>query len=239
VSGRQFFTPECCRHNYVSTTHLNAKIGSVVLASILLIGGGFYTLTAHSAEAATPAPSTSTPMTSPAATSIPAAPAPSATPTKTHRPRPASRTKKAKWIPAYPNDLLHAGTKRVVYDKALMTVWLIKADNTVVGQFPVVGRWDRPAAGTYRVFSKSTKAYNPNSKVTFNHMVRFTYGPDTRSPIGLHSIPRYYDGKLMHSVNQLGLAIARGGCVRLSEQGAAQVYKFARVGTLIVVLPSP
>ena len=139
----------------------------------------------------------------------------------------------------YPNDLLHAGTKRVVYDKALMTVWLIKADNTVVARYPVVGRWDRPAAGTYHVFSKSTKAFNPNSKVTFNHMVRFTYGPDTKSAIGLHAIPKYYDGTMMHSTKQLGLAIARGGCVRLSEEAAAQVYKFAKVGTLIVVLPSP
>lgn len=224
-------------------TTLNAKIGSGVIAGVLLLGGGFYALSANAAPLS-PSPSASTSATSNTATpmpgaSLPATPAPSAIPSSTHRPKPASRTKKAKWIPAYPNDLLHAGTKRVVYDKALMTVWLIKADNTVVGRFPVVGRWDRPKAGTYQVFSKSTKAYNPNSEVTFNHMVRFTYGPDTKSPIGLHSIPRYYNGKLMHSVNQLGLAIARGGCVRLSEQGAAQVYKFARVGTLIVVLPSP
>jgi hypothetical protein len=221
------------------TARLNAKIGSIALAGILLLGAGFYTLTARSADAATPAPIASTSEPLPADTSVTAVPMPSATPSSTHRPRSASRTKKAKWIPTYPNDLLHAGTKRVVYDKALMTVWLIKADNTVVGRFPVVGRWDRPQAGTYHVFSKSTKANNPNSGVTFNHMVRFTYGPDTKSPIGLHSIPRYYNGKLMHSVSQLGLAIARGGCVRLSEEGATQVYKFARVGTLIVVLPSP
>jgi len=211
----------------VPRTRLIAAIVGVLVAGVLLINSGYSPSWTRSVSAATlgPAP-TASPLTNP-------------TPTSTHRPKPASRTKKAKWIPVYPNDLLHAGTKRVVYDKALMTVWLIKADNTVVGQFPVVGRWDRPKAGTYHVFSKSTKANNPNSQVTFNHMVRFTYGPDTKSPIGLHSIPRYYDGKLMHSVNQLGLAIARGGCVRLSEKGAAQVYKFAHVGTLIVVLPSP
>ncbi|CAB4903205.1 unannotated protein [freshwater metagenome] len=208
------------------------------MAGVLLIGGGYSTSSLQSASAATLVPSP-TASTLPAPNLTAVTPTANPTPTSTHRPKPASRTKKAKWIPVYPNDLLHAGTKRVVYDKALMTVWLIKADNTVMGQFPVVGRWDRPKAGTYHVFSKSTKAYNPNSKVTFNHMVRFTYGPDTKSPIGLHSIPRYYDGKLMHSVKQLGLAIARGGCVRLSEQGAAQVYKFAHVGTLIVVLPSP
>lgn len=209
------------------------KVSAALIGVAALIGTGALMVTTNSANAAnvSPAPSASI-AASPARTSAP-------TPGPTHKPRPASRTKKAKWVPAYPNDLLHAGTKRVVYDKALMTVWLIKADNTVVARYPVVGRWDRPAAGTYHVFSKSTKAFNPNSKVTFNHMVRFTYGPDTKSAIGLHAIPKYYDGTMMHSTKQLGLAIARGGCVRLSEEAAAQVYKFAKVGTLIVVLPSP
>ena len=209
------------------------KISVALISSAAVIGAGVILVTANSANAtnSSPAPSVAV-ATSPAVTPTPRA-------SVTHKPRPASRTKKAKWVPVYPNDLLHAGTKRVVYDKALMTVWLIKADNTVVARYPVVGRWDRPAAGTYHVFSKSTKAFNPNSKVTFNHMVRFTYGPDTKSAIGLHAIPKYYDGTMMHSTKQLGLAIARGGCVRLSEEAAAQVYKFAKVGTLIVVLPSP
>jgi hypothetical protein len=70
-------------------------------------------------------------------------------------------------------------------------------------------------------------------------MVRFTYGPDTKSPIGFHSIPRYYDGRRMHPVSSLGLPIARGGCVRLSEKAAAEVYEFLDVGDLVVVLPSP
>jgi len=159
----------------------------------------------------------------------------------THKPKspvPASRTHKAKHVPAFPSDHTHHG-KRIVYDKALMTVWLIDRNDQVVARFPVVGRFDRPAKGTYHVFSKSPKAYNPNSKVTFNWMNRFTYGPDTKSAIGFHAIPRYYDGTPMHSTKQLGLAIARGGCVRLSEQAAKQVYDFLKVGDLVVVLPSP
>ncbi|MDI1290491.1 MAG: L,D-transpeptidase [bacterium] len=161
-----------------------------------------------------------------------------AKPKKPKKPKPASATHKAKNVPDFPRDKKHHG-KRIVYDKALMTVWLINKNDQVVARYPVVGRFDRPAKGVYRVFSKSPVAYNPSSKVTFNHMVRFTYGPDTMSPIGLHAIPRYYDGKPMHSVKQLGLAIARGGCVRLSEKAAAHVYKFAKVGDRVVVLPSP
>lgn len=214
-------------------------------ALALLVGGGWLATSARSADAATAGPDP-TPGTSAAADAAPTSPqvstatqVPTATPAPTHAPRPASRTRKARWVPDYPDDRAHAGIKRVVYDKALMTVWLIRADDTVAARFPVVGRWDRPRAGTYHVFSKSPVAFNPNSKVTFRHMVRFTYGPDTKSPIGLHSIPRYYDGRPMHSEAQLGLAIARGGCVRLSEEAAARVYRFAHKGTLIVVLPSP
>ncbi len=159
-------------------------------------------------------------------------------PKKPKKPVPASATRKAKHVPDFPRDHKHHG-KRIVYDKALMTVWLINKKDQVIARYPVVGRFDRPAKGVYRVFSKSPQSSNPFSKVTFNHMVRFTYGPDTQSAIGLHAIPRYYDGKPMHSVKQLGLAIARGGCVRLSEEAAAHVYRFADVGDRVVVLPSP
>lgn len=182
-----------------------------------------------------PSPSTSpspSPTTSPSPTAIVAP-----VPIKVREPKPASRTRKARNVPALPRDD-HRG-RRIVYDKALMTVWVMSKSNEVLGRYPVVGRFDRPVMGTYRIFSKSKVAYNPNSKVTFNHMMRFTYGPDTKSPIGLHAIPRYYDGTAMHSTKQLGLAIAAGGCVRLSEEAAAAIYKWAKVGDRVIVLPSP
>jgi hypothetical protein len=150
---------------------------------------------------------------------------------------PASATTKARNVPYYPRDD-HRG-KRVVYDKALMTVWLVNEDDEVVARYPVVGRFDRPVADVYRVYSKSPVSSNPFSKVTFNNMVRFAWGLDTTSSIGLHSIPRYYDGTMMHSEEQLGLAIARGGCVRLSQEASEHVYRFLDVGDRVVVLPGP
>jgi lipoprotein-anchoring transpeptidase ErfK/SrfK len=158
-------------------------------------------------------------------------------PPKPKKPKPATREQKARNVPDRPLDK-HTG-KRIVYDKALMTVWLMNKRNEVVGRYPVVGRWDRPAKGTYRVFSKSEQSGNPNSRVTFNNMVRFTYGPDTKSPIGFHSIPRYYDGTRMHPVSSLGLPIATGGCIRMADKDAKAVYDFMKVGDLVVVLPSP
>ena len=180
-------------------------------------------------QTTTPTPTqTTTPTPTPATTQGPA---------KVRPPKPASRTHKARNVPEFPRDTHHG--RRIVYDKALMTVWVMGERDQVIGRYPVVGRFDRPVMGTYRIFSKSKIAYNPNSKVTFNHMMRFTYGPDTKSPIGLHAIPRYYDGTAMHSVKQLGLAIAAGGCVRLSEEAAAAIYKWAKVGDRVIVLPSP
>ncbi len=172
------------------------------------------------------------------ATESSAAGARSATSARPAMPKPASATRKARNVPDYPRDRRHHG-KRIVYDKALMTVWLINEADEVVARYPVVGRFDRPVKGTYRIYSKSKHSSNPFSKVTFDHMVRFAWGPDTKSSIGFHSIPRYYDGSRMHSPRQLGLAIARGGCVRLSETAAAKVYRFLDVGDLVVVLPSP
>ena len=93
-----------------------------------------------------------------------AAPAPSAAPV-VKKPKAASKTRKARNVPERPRDRHHG--KRIVYDKALMTVWLMDADDNVVARYPVVGRWDRPKAGTYHVMSKSPMSYNPESKVTF------------------------------------------------------------------------
>ena len=219
-------------------------IGAVAGAAAL----GLTVLASGSAFSAPPSPSPS--PTASVESSVSASLAPSASPSssptpsssaspivKPKKPKPASRTKKAKNVPERPRDTFTG--KRLVYDKALMTVWMMNARDEVVGRYPVVGRWDRPVMGTYRIFSKSKVAYNPNSKVTFNNMMRFTYGPDTKSPIGFHAIPKYYDGTMMHSVDQLGLPIAAGGCVRLSEEASKELYKFMRVGDLVVVLPSP
>ncbi len=156
---------------------------------------------------------------------------------KPKAPKPATRERKAKNIPAMPLDK-NTG-RRIVYDKALMTVWAMDENNEVVYRFPVVGRWDRPVAGEYKVFSHSPRSGNPNSKVTFDHMTRFAFGMDGKSAIGFHSIPKYYDGSMMHAEDQLGLPIATGGCVRMAAPDAKKLYKWADVGDTVIVLESP
>jgi len=158
-------------------------------------------------------------------------------PAKYKKPKAATRTKKAKNVPLRPLD---EGTgRRIVYDKTLMHVWLMDEDNSVVARFPVVGRWDRPVQGTYTIYSQSERSGNPNSGVTFDHMTRFAYGLDGKTPIGFHSIPIYYDGRMMHDEDQLGLPVATGGCVRMAADDAEFLYNWAKKGDTVVVLPSP
>ena len=239
-------------------------VAIVALLSVSLLIGGFFGLirdnsTASAAASeptalATPASDTSevipseTPEvgpseTSSAETTAQETPAPEAvvkvasTRTKPKAPKPATRERKAKNIPDMPLDK-NTG-RRIVYDKALMTVWVMDENNEVVYRFPVVGRWDRPVAGTYKVFSQSPRSGNPNSKVTFDHMTRFAFGMDGKTAIGFHSIPKYYDGSMMHAEDQLGLPIATGGCVRMAAPDAKKLYKWADVGDTVVVLESP
>jgi len=158
-------------------------------------------------------------------------------PKKVKKPRPATRSTKAKNVPEMPMD--GGSGRRIIYDKSLMTVWAMNGKNEVVYRFPIVGRWDRPVAGEYEIYSKSERSGNPNSRVTFDHMTRFAYGNDGKTPIGFHSIPLYYDGSMMHGVDQLGLPIATGGCVRMHEDDAEALYEWSKLGDRVVVLASP
>lgn len=117
-----------------------------------------------------------------------------------------------------------------------MTVWLIDDREQVVARFPVVGRPDRPAAGVYKVYSKSERSANPIQKLTFNNMVRFAYGQSTGASIGFHDIPRTYDGQPIHGESVLGLPLGSGGCVRMATTASEQVYAFAKTGTPVEVL---
>jgi hypothetical protein len=65
-------------------------------------------------------------------------------------------------------------------------------------------------------------------------MVRFAHGRD--ASIGFHTIPTYADGRYTHPVSQLGLAVGHGGCVHSTDADAAFLYRWAPVGTTVVVL---
>lgn len=212
-------------------------LATVATAAVGLVAG--YSTSATAAQSAQIA----------LANSVATAPAPVTVPVALPEPEPtgpiaATKTSVAKNVPAYPLD--GGKGRRIVYDKALMTVWIVDDSDKVVRRYPIVGRWDRPLAGKYRIYSKSEQSSNDHSKVTFRKMVRFAWGTASDVSIGFHTIPVFYAdtefgkaGQRMHGLDQLGLPIARGGCVRQSDEDADFLYAWSKIGDRVVVLPSP
>jgi len=153
----------------------------------------------------------------------PAAAAGSATPA---RARPAAEA-------ALPR---RSGTgRRIVYSINRQRVWLVRAGGRVERTYLVSGRLDQPRPATYRVYSKSRHTRSAISPERMELMVRFTQGRRTGTPIGFHSIPvRLSTGKPSQSLSQLGQPLS-AGCIRQRKQDAAYLWRFAPVGTKVVV----
>ncbi len=140
----------------------------------------------------------------------------------------------AAWVPT---KKLPRGTgtgARIVYKRSVpQHVWIVDAKGVVIRDFPVTGRRDWPLAGAYRVFSKSTWSYSTHYGVAFQYMVRFAHGHS--ASIGFHSIPTR-NGHPIQSVASLGQALGLGGCVRSAKPNATYLYRWAKIGTRVVVL---
>lgn len=143
--------------------------------------------------------------------------------------------------PPYPQ--IGAGTgKRIIYSNSGQQVWLINEDETLHDTYLVTGQRGIPPPGRYPVFSKSVKAYAPYGGITMKHMVRFVRPYSIIKPrdgrinqwsYGFHSIPRYPDGRPLHTVlGQFG----SGGCVRQADAKAKALYEWTPIGTPVYVL---
>lgn len=142
-------------------------------------------------------------------------------------------SKPAKGSTALPAD--SGSGRRIIYAKTAQRVWLVRADNSVERTYLVSGRMDQPDPGVYTVFSKSrhaTSAVLPPA--TMQYMVRFTKGLQGNN-IGFHDLPLMRNGKYEQSEAQLGQPLS-AGCVRQSVRDAAFLWRWAPVGTSVVVL---
>jgi len=139
------------------------------------------------------------------------------------------------WTPPFPQ--VGSG-KRVIYSLSEHQIWMIDGNEQLVDTYPVTGRRGIPHTGTYRVFSKSIKAYAPYGGITMRHMVRFvrpgTWG--NQWSYGFHSIPRYSNGQPMQTEAELG-SYGSGGCVRQADYKAEAMYAWAGIGTTVIVIP--
>ena len=131
---------------------------------------------------------------------------------------------------------VRSGTgRRIVYANRQQRVWVINENNEVVRTFLVSGMLGQPGKGTFRVFSKSPTSYSPEfAGVTFRFMTRFAIGRNGGN-IGFHEIP-VRNNKPMQTVEELG-AFKGSGCLRSSTQDAIFIYRWAKIGTKVVVVP--
>ena len=127
-----------------------------------------------------------------------------------------------------------AGAQHIVYSVSDQRVWLVEADGTLFDTYLVSGRAGTPAAGRYRVFSKSVDAWSFEPGVTMKHMVRFARDNEGKA-IGFHSIPRTRYGSALQTTDQLG-QYRSAGCVRQRDDKARQLYEWAPIDTPVVVL---
>jgi hypothetical protein len=121
--------------------------------------------------------------------------------------------------------------RRVVFDMSRQRVWLVDADEEVRRSYLVSGsELDNLKAGTYEVFSRSRHAQGIDGS-TMEYMVRFTTGEN--AAIGFHDIP-LMDGEPVQTKAELGTPLSHG-CVRQAKRDAVALWRFAPVGTTVVV----
>jgi lipoprotein-anchoring transpeptidase ErfK/SrfK len=125
--------------------------------------------------------------------------------------------------------------RRVVYDISEQRVWLVDADGSIERTYLVSGprRESLVQPRTYLVESRSRHAVSYNQVETMQYMVRFTQGENYA--IGFHDIPAYADGSLAQSRSDLGTPMS-AGCIRQWEPDAKAMWRFAAIGTKVVVV---
>ena len=123
--------------------------------------------------------------------------------------------------------------RRAVFDMSAQRVWIVDSDEEVERTYLVSGSLlDNLDPGTYSVYSRSRNAVGVDDSGTMEYFVRFTQGDN--AAIGFHDIP-VKDGEPLQTRSQLGTPLSHG-CIRQWRPDARALWRFAPVGTKVVVL---
>ena len=123
--------------------------------------------------------------------------------------------------------------KRIVFSQSRQRVWLVDDREKVRRTYLVSGSVsDNLQPGTYQVYSRSRHAIGVDDSGTMQYFVRFTQGT-SGAAIGFHDIP-VKDGKPLEQVSDLGTPQSHG-CIRQWRPDAIALWKFAPIGTTVVV----
>ena len=121
--------------------------------------------------------------------------------------------------------------RRAVFDMSDQRVWLVDKHGDVVRTYLVSGSMgNNLKPGTYSVYSRSMDAWGIDG-TTMHYMVRFAHGRN--AAIGFHDIPLMH-GKRVQTKAQLGIPKSHG-CIRQWPDDARAMWRFAPVGTKVVV----
>ena len=210
-------------------------MATVVVTSFLMVNSALTNASTDSSTTSSTLPNSDSASTSTSTTTSTVVPVPTAAETASQYPNRSLR------FPPYTRlnpPLLPAKSgsgRRVVYKNNLQWVWVVDDQNNVVRVMPVSGRRGVPNPGEYKVNSQSLRSYSLDFEgVWFNNMTRFALGP-AGGNIGFHEIPTK-DGKVMQTEDQLG-TFQGSGCIRMSLIDAKFIFKFAKSGTKVVVIP--
>ena len=208
---------------------------TVVVTSFLFINSSLTNASTDSSTTSSTLPNSDSSSTSTSTTTSTVVPAPTAAETASQYPNRALR------FPPYTRlnpPLLPAKSgsgRRVVYKNNLQWVWVVDDRNNVLRVMPVSGRRGVPNPGEYKVNSQSLRSYSLDFEgVWFNNMTRFAQGP-AGGNIGFHEIPTK-NGKPLQTEELLG-TFQGSGCLRMSIDDAKFIFKFAKAGTKVVVVP--
>ena len=208
---------------------------TVVVTSFLYINSSLTNASTDSSTTSSTLPSSDSASTSTSTTTSTVVPVPTAAETASQYPNRALR------FPPYTRlnpPLLPAKSgsgRRVVYKNNLQWVWVVDDRNNVLRVMPVSGRRGVPNPGEYKVNSQSLRSYSLDFEgVWFNNMTRFALGP-AGGNIGFHEIPTK-NGKPLQTEELLG-TFQGSGCLRMSVDDAKFIFKFAKAGTKVVVVP--
>lgn len=123
--------------------------------------------------------------------------------------------------------------RRIVFSESLQRIWLVDDEEEVVRTYLGSGSvYDNLEPGTYAVYSRSRHAVGIDDSGTMEYFVRFTQG-DEGAAIGFHSIP-VADGEPVQTRKELGTPLSHG-CIRQAKRDAIALWRFAPIGTTVVV----
>jgi lipoprotein-anchoring transpeptidase ErfK/SrfK len=166
-----------------------------------------------------------------AAEDVAAAPEPSVEPSVSAPTSPAPPTTVER-VPAHPLPAGSGTGRRAVFDQSEQRVWLVSGAGRVMSTYLVSGSvTDNLDPGTYAVFSRSEDAVGIDGS-TMRWFVRFTRGP-SGAAIGFHDLP-VDGGQVVQTLGQLGTAQSHG-CIRQRTSDAKRMWRFAPLGTTVVV----